>query len=38
MELRHRRPEYRVRTELLSRSVHGVELTTARKALIDHWR
>ena len=30
--------EYRVRTELLSRSVHGVELTAAGKAFLDHWR
>jgi LysR family transcriptional regulator, hca operon transcriptional activator len=29
---------YRVRTELLSRSVHGVELTAAGKAFLDHWR
>ena len=28
---------YRVRTEL-SRSVHGVELTAARQAFLDHWR
>jgi LysR family transcriptional regulator, hca operon transcriptional activator len=33
-----REPEYWVRTELLSRSVHGVELTTAGKAFLDHWR
>jgi LysR family hca operon transcriptional activator len=33
-----REPEYRIRTELLSRSVHGVELTAARQAFIDHWR
>jgi LysR family transcriptional regulator, hca operon transcriptional activator len=30
--------EYQVRTELLSRSVHGVELTAAGKAFLDHWR
>jgi DNA-binding transcriptional LysR family regulator len=33
-----REPEYWVRTELWSRSVHGVELTTAGKAFLDHWR
>jgi LysR family transcriptional regulator, hca operon transcriptional activator len=30
--------EHQVRTELSSRSVHGVELTAARKAFIDHCR
>jgi Transcriptional regulator len=30
--------EYQVGTELLSRSVHGVELTTAGKAFLDHAR
>jgi LysR family hca operon transcriptional activator len=30
--------EYRVGTELLSRSVHGVELTAAGKAFLDHAR
>jgi LysR family hca operon transcriptional activator len=30
--------EYQVQTELLSRSVHGVELTAAGKAFLDRWR
>jgi LysR family transcriptional regulator, hca operon transcriptional activator len=30
--------EYRVRTDLLPRSVHGVELTAAGEAFLDHWR